>query len=1336
MSYQDLVQGPLVSETEILSKEAFEKINDALNCARNTEMDIDHVCLALSQASPLYPPSLPSSRMLPTDWYSTIPDAESYSQRLGQHGISVIHLHGSFGVTAFSQLLSERLNGSGDNEKNPISYPTLYFEFNKKDMRFNNINAMLASFIAAIICRFGHEYATAYTFYLDEVFTHRAWNLDDLFQMFIRICGFDGPCMLRFIIGRLDECDETRFWFLSKINSLSSRRYDPFPWIITSQRVTDLTAHLSKWPSIDIDDSLPALLRNIDPCRSSQRHPESTISSGSNEQPRVIEHALRHLSRQEGEILAEPVQDEYQGHNDDCSKRDTVPPVRNSQQTFCQTAIACNEHEIDVHSIISERCIRYLRVPAVKEQMKTLYDSTIGLRQAPLSIDRLSLISYASLYWPYHYRLAGVRRPFLQAMDFFNDPKTVRAWFGVHHILSNPATRLDRGFCSPLPLIAMLGLDDLVAEWIDREKDSKMFQTDCALSVIEAARNGNVSTAQLLLKSTVLDGPFLQEAVSAAASFGRDGMLQELVLRASETDGFKPPTLLLHRVSFLGMYDIAKILVASKMEVRHDGYFSGESPLHLASAFGHLETVRVLLEAKVDLEWRDTDQKTPLHRACRLENLQAVKLLIDAGAYIEATDKDGLTPLQTAIEWGNIGTFELLLKAGANPNHGKDSEDDPTWQQKPLIYCASFGRIECAKMLLNYNADINCSSGPLSALYVAFQERQLEIAELLLQRGADPNANPEGQDLLLLRAVSDEEKSMDMTKLLVKYDVRVEEEDNSSTWKRTALSRAAGISNPELVRYLLDQGANVNHCGQDSETPLYSAALTGEATNTRHLIKAGADVNQKPSLGSWLPIHASYRSPEVTKILLQNGADINAVAYGLTPLHLAAQENMVDTAKTLLKHRPMPNLEIQTESPQADGDDGYTALSMAYYPGNSRLMRSLLDAGADKNHATKLGKRPLDICIENDSVAGVKALLEYRVSVDHIDHDGNTVLHWITSKTPKSIIKSLVNAGADIYAANKKDVTPLQRAVETGNPGAIEYLLTKGADPDILVDEHTSLLHLACASQNLATTKALIDGGDGIRKIKSMPNNGSLLAAAIDHWAEPDQALVKYLVETIGVDINGKGGSCDHAIHNACVFHHDIQLQYLLDKGASPDLEDSTGRRPLHLASVYPGTELLDILLLFANTTTEQGNPPKDRMGKAPVHFAASSGNWDCFHRIIELYDEKEMNQPDNSGWTPLFWALLNPAVDSQIVKHLVDHGANLWARVKTYNNEWSPLKLGRYSGVSEEVLALLSPTPRTRQVEGKGKTERWDDEFHRSQKAQYTGQICNSCRIVGILYY
>lgn len=101
---------------------------------------------------------------------------------------------------------------------------------------------------------------------------------------------------------------------------------------------------------------------------------------------------------------------------------------------------------------------------------------------------------------------------------------------------------------------------------------------------------------------------------------------------------------------------------------------------------------------------------------------------------------------------------------------------------------------------------------------------------------------------------------------------------------------------------------------------------------------------------------------------------------------------------------------------------------------------------------------------------------------------------------------------------------------------------------------------------------------------------------------------------------------------------------------------------------MYPGTELLDILLPFAKKTTEEGNPPKDRMGKTPVHFAASSGNWDCFHRIIELYDEKEMNQPDNSGWTPLFWALLNQDVDIQIVKHLVDHGANLWARVTTMN--------------------------------------------------------------------
>ncbi|GKZ29817.1 hypothetical protein AbraIFM66950_006569 [Aspergillus brasiliensis] len=1273
LSYLEILQGQSHPEVEILSEDSFDKLRDALWAARRTDIidSIQHN-LALSQSPPLYPPPSVPLSMSMGDWYKSVTEPQYYRQYLKEHK-GRAYINGVSEVRLISQLLSERLNRS---ENIPPLAPTLYFEFHRSDCRRNNIGAMLAYFIATIVSHFAREYREKYHDHMERIILLQGWSLEDrllLLHSLIRPAASDHTG-LTFMIGRLDQCDESRFWFLDIIKVFDSHPdYLHFYWIITSQGSQDIHTELSHWPTIDLENFLPEsspILSHPGPHDGSK---DSTVAL-SNDSSTL--NAVRPLSREETRTLKTLRQsDAYQEkHSGSWS------PALGSSFTS--------------HSDLASACIQYLCDPAVQWQMTEFCSRNIRIKWCPLSTDRRNLIAYATQYWPLHYRLAGAQRPFEQAIGLFVVPETRNTWSSMYYCLSNPATRLERAYLSPLPLTAMLGLDDLVREWIQREKTSATLDADCALALTEAARNGHFSTTQLLIETTEFKEPTLRDAISAAAAFGLGGSLQQLLDRALKIDKFQAPDLLLHRIAFLDMHETATALLSSNIDISHDTELLKASPLHFAANYGHLQTVKALVAAGADLTSKARYDRIPLHTAAFNGDPEIVRCLVDAGSDIEAVDEDDMTPLQVALSWQSFAAFELLLERGADPNHGKEGADDSSWNTKPLLYSSCSGMLDQVRLLLKHNADRDCSWGGLSPLYKAVEGGHIQVAELLLQRGADPNENPPGHDLLLVLAVSKDKHDMEMTRLLLQANALIDEENSASEWHTTALDEAAQSSHPGMIEYLLSQGASLE--GKGSGCPLYIAAVCDKPDNVQALINAKAEVNQSPSFAEWKPIHASFKSPKCLQILLNNNADINSTAYGKTCLHLAVEQNQADTVDVLLKHQPKPDLEIPYPS-SLDEDNGYTAVGLACNQGNYRIMKMLLTAGANKNHATEMGRRPIDICIRKGLSSAVKLLLQFRVTIDHVDKDGNTVLHHVSSITPKSVIRRLVDVGADVHIRNNKDATPLQSAVEAGNAAVIRYLLTKGADPNILVGEHSSLLHEACADQDLASTKALVDGGAGIGWAES--HRGSLLGAALNCYIDPSQDLIQYLVETLSGNINGQGGPYGYPLLTACACGYDEQLRYLLEKGADPNVEDAAGHRTLHLACSLPVTKALEILLSFSLKLTENGgDPPTDKMGRTPIHYAASTGDWDLFHRVASFYHERELSRADKGGWTPFYWALMNPQANPRVIRYLIEHSsADIWARFHTRYQEWSPLKLGRFVGVSEEVLGLLFPASHER---------------------------------------
>ena len=178
---------------------------------------------------------------------------------------------------------------------------------------------------------------------------------------------------------------------------------------------------------------------------------------------------------------------------------------------------------------------------------------------------------------------------------------------------------------------------------------------------------------------------------------------------------------------------------------------------------------------------------------------------------------------------GNVNEVRNLLSFGVNPNC---QEADIT----PLHYAAWKGHKEVAKLLLGAGANLN-KSAPFgnTPLYEATIHGHADVVKLLLDEGADPNkANHSGYTLI----------------------------------------QAAEMDKTEMVKMLLDAGAEPNIADREGDTPLYLAAMFGNADVVQLLLDWGADPNLATNKGETLlnaTLRNMYPNKEVVAKLLTDG---------------------------------------------------------------------------------------------------------------------------------------------------------------------------------------------------------------------------------------------------------------------------------------------------------------------------------------------------------------------------------------------------------------------------------------------------------------------------------
>ena len=416
--------------------------------------------------------------------------------------------------------------------------------------------------------------------------------------------------------------------------------------------------------------------------------------------------------------------------------------------------------------------------------------------------------------------------------------------------------------------------------------------------------------------AAIAAGLFINAPTTGAQNVGRD-ISRALPKNTLNADGTTPLHWAVHRDDLKA----AATLIRTGSDVNATNRY-GVPPLSLAATNGNVAMLELLLKAGANPDAAQSEGETALMTAARTGVPGAVKTLLAHGADVNAKESwRGQTALMWAAAEGHAEAIQVLLEAGAQVN----ARSNAGWT--PILFAAREGQLAAVRALLAGGADVNDSlpgrtgrgrgagpagdggprppAGGSSALVLAVGSGHFELAAALLDAGADPNASAQGWTALhhitWIRKPgtgsndpapygSGEMDSLTLVRKLkakgADLNARVTRRPNAGV---TALNMIGGTpfflaargGDAELMRLLVDLGADPLLSNEDGTTPLMAAAGVGTHS-------PGEDAGAPPE------------ALEAVKLAIDLGNDVNAVdKNGNTAMHGAAFKQLPEVVKYL-----------------------------------------------------------------------------------------------------------------------------------------------------------------------------------------------------------------------------------------------------------------------------------------------------------------------------------------------------------------------------------------------------------------------------------------------------
>jgi CASK-interacting protein len=192
-----------------------------------------------------------------------------------------------------------------------------------------------------------------------------------------------------------------------------------------------------------------------------------------------------------------------------------------------------------------------------------------------------------------------------------------------------------------------------------------------------------------------------------------------------------------------------------------------------------------------------------------------------------------------------------------------------------------------------------------------------------------------------------------------------------------SIHEAAVAGNIEILKLLIDNGANVNLKDNKGLRPLHYAAWQGRSEPVFILLRRGANVNEQ-SINGDTPLHLAcqYGHNDIVQLLLFHQADPTLVNRRLlTPLDLACENGRFHVVNSLVQNSLCQRMIVNTTEPNA-------ALHLAAKNGHTDIVRLLLLNGMDINRMTINDGTALHVACRNGRYETAKLLLECGIDIN------------------------------------------------------------------------------------------------------------------------------------------------------------------------------------------------------------------------------------------------------------------------------------------------------------------------------------------------------------------
>ena len=498
-------------------------------------------------------------------------------------------------------------------------------------------------------------------------------------------------------------------------------------------------------------------------------------------------------------------------------------------------------------------------------------------------------------------------------------------------------------------------------------------------------------------------------ALQAAARAGSCKLVQEMLVSGSEINAAAKPIggrTALQAAAESENVDLAKILIEAGADVNADASpINGRTCLQAAAEHKDVEMVLMLLNAGADVN------RSAAEISGGLTALQAALWPFDENdeeSYIEDDDEE---PDVRRNEQSQDTIIQALLDAGADIT----ALSSPQGSMIRIVVAVESGRPDLVRLCLQGGADPNVSAGWMTALGAAVNLESAELVILLIEGGADvntccrmyfPTSPCAALSLWSALHVAAMKGNIDIANLLLEAGAEINLLHYSKL-SSSVLQCAIASNSIRMVQFLLNKGASFHALGPEWR-PIDRGVLHGSVGGMEilnALAVAGEDFNlideayeldfDQEDMQKWVDSGAlMYWTAEQKGYLLQAGikqgysdliqemldagADVNTPPghfHGRTALQRAAVQGYTNIVTLLLSYGADVNAPAACRQ-------GITALQGAALNGNLKIVLTLLQAGAEINAAPAVvdGRTALQAAAEHGRLDIVSLLLE-------CDHD-------------------------------------------------------------------------------------------------------------------------------------------------------------------------------------------------------------------------------------------------------------------------------------------------------------------------------------------------------------